>query len=215
MVLTSFFSFIIHIDAHLNSLIISMGHWIYILLFGIIFLETGIVVTPFLPGDSLLFSAGAFAAIGSLNIYVLLIILFLAAVIGDSLNYYIGGHFGPRFFRKETGLVFNKKYMESTEKFYHKHGGKAIILARFIPIIRTFAPFVAGIGKMNYKRFLTYNILGAFLWVGVLTMGGYLFGNIPFIKNNFSLFIIAIIIISIMPIIYEGIVHIIRRIKNN
>ena len=201
----------LYLDKNLLALSSTYGYLIYILLFIIIFAETGFVITPFLPGDSLLFAVGALAALGSLNLIVLLIIITLAAILGDTINYAIGHFFGPKIFRKEEGLFFNKKYLLKTERFYEKNGPKTIILARFIPIIRTFAPFVAGIGNMKYSKFLTYNIIGGVAWVFIFVIAGYLFGNIPIVKENFGLVILAIIIISIIPIIIE----LIRRDKNN
>jgi membrane-associated protein len=199
----NFIDFFLHLDQYLGTIIQNYGIFTYAIVFIIIFCETGLVVTPFFPGDSLLFAAGAFAAIGSLNVYWLFILLSLAAIIGDTINYWIGRFIGPKIFQKETGLFLNKKYLERTHQFYEKHGGKTIIIARFIPIIRTFAPFVAGIGQMSYWRFISYNIVGGITWPALFIFGGYYFGNIPFIKNNFSLVIIAIIIISILPAVIE------------
>src|SRR3989338_2713317 len=193
----------LHLDESLLAITSAYGYLIYILIFIIIFAETGLVIMPFLPGDSLLFAAGALASLGSLNLTALLVIITIAAILGDTINYTIGHFFGPKIFRKETGLFFNKKYLLKTEKFYEKNGPKTIILARFIPIIRTFAPFVAGIGNMNYPKFLTYNIIGGIAWVFIFIIAGYLFGNIPAVKENFSFVILAIIIISIIPIILE------------
>jgi membrane-associated protein len=194
--------FILHLDVHLNGLIQNFGIWTYFILFLIIFLETGVVITPFLPGDSLLFAAGSFAALGSLNVFVLFIILTFAAILGDTINYWIGHYIGPKAFSGNIRFL-KKEYMDRTHGFYEKHGGKTIILARFIPIIRTFAPFVAGIGAMNYSRFLVYNVVGAVLWVALFTFGGYFFGNLPIIKENFTLAILAIIIISVLPGVVE------------
>jgi membrane-associated protein len=193
----------LHIDIHLNAIIQSCGNWTYLLLFIIIFAETGLVVTPFLPGDSLLFATGALAAIGSFNIFWLFIILLSAAIIGDSVNYAIGKIFGERLFQKENSRIFKKKYLTRTHKFYEKYGGKTIILARFIPIVRTFAPFVAGVGKMSYLYFFIYNITGAILWVSVFVLGGFYFGNVPIVKHNFSIVIFAIIILSVLPAVIE------------
>jgi len=201
----------LHLDESLLAITSAYGYLIYILIFIIIFAETGLVIMPFLPGDSLLFAAGALASLGSLNLTALLVIITIAAILGDTINYTIGHFFGPKIFRKETGLFFNKKYLLKTEKFYEKNGPKTIILARFIPIIRTFAPFVAGIGNMNYPKFLTYNIIGGIAWVFIFIIAGYLFGNIPAVKENFSFVILAIIIISIIPIILE----LIRRKEDN
>ena len=195
----NFIDIIIHLDKYLNLLIQNYGVLTYLILFLIIFCETGLVVTPFLPGDSLLFAAGAFAAIGALDVLWLLGLLTVAAITGDTLNYWIGGFVGPKVFHKENVRFLNKKHLEHTHQFYDKYGGKTIIIARFIPIIRTFAPFVAGIGKMAYSRFVAYNILGGILWVVAFVISGYYFGNIPAVKQNFTVVIFAIIIISIMP----------------
>jgi membrane-associated protein len=194
--------FILHLDVHLNSIIQNFGIWTYLILFLIIFLETGIVITPFLPGDSLLFAAGSFAALGSLNVWVLFITLTLAAILGDTLNYWIGHYIGPRAFSGNIRFL-KKEYLDRTHEFYEKHGGKTIILARFIPIIRTFAPFVAGIGAMEYPRFFFFNVTGAILWVGLFTFGGYFFGNLPFVQDNFTIVILAIIVISVLPGVFE------------
>jgi membrane-associated protein len=194
--------FILHLDVHLNSIIKNFGIWTYLILFLIIFLETGVVVTPFLPGDSLLFAAGSFAALGSLNVFALFILLTLAAILGDTLNYWIGHFIGPRAFSGNIRFL-KKEYMDRTHGFYEKHGGKTIILARFIPIIRTFAPFVAGIGAMDYPRFFFYNVIGAVLWVSIFTFGGYFFGNLPFVRDNFTIVILVIILISVLPGVFE------------
>jgi len=199
--------FALHLDKHLGAIIQSYGVWTYALLFLIIFCETGLVITPFLPGDSMIFAAGAFAAIGSLNVYWLFILLSAAAIIGDTVNYWVGHFVGPKIFQKETGLFLNKKYLEQTRQFYEKHGGKTIIIARFIPVIRTFAPFVAGIGQMSYWRFISYNVFGGIFWVGLFTFGGYFFGTLPVVKNNFTLVIAAIIVISFLPMIIELLRH--------
>jgi membrane-associated protein len=193
----------LHLDKHLGEIIQNYGIWTYTILFLIIFCETGLVVTPFLPGDSLLFAAGTFAARGDLNVLILFVILCIAAIIGDTVNYWIGHYIGPKVFHKENVRFLNKKHLERTHEFYEKYGGKTIIIARFIPIIRTFAPFVAGIGSMSYWQFITYNIAGGILWVGVCVFGGYFFGNLEIVKRNFSLVIIAIIFISLLPIIFE------------
>ncbi|HZS43654.1 MAG TPA: DedA family protein [Blastocatellia bacterium] len=193
----------LHLDKHLNVAIQDYGVWTYLILFLIIFCETGLVVTPFLPGDSLLFAAGALSAsVGAaLDVKLVYVILTAAAIIGDSTNYWIGRFVGPKVFQKENVRFLNKKYLDRTHQFYEKHGRKTIIIARFIPIIRTFAPFVAGIGQMSYARFITYSIGGSIAWMAVFIFGGYFFGNIPVVKNNFSIVIIAIIIISIIPAI--------------
>jgi len=190
----------LNLDKHLATVIQTFGIWTYLLFFLVIFLETGVVITPFLPGDSLLFAAGAItaAANDTLNIFILWFIVFIAAFLGDTTNYWIGRYIGPRSFSINSRL-FKKEYLERTQAFYNKHGGKTILLARFIPIIRTFAPFVAGIGSMRYSYFITYNIVGGFIWTALFTFTGYFFGNIPFIRDNFSIVIIAIILISIMP----------------
>ena len=194
--------FVLHIDHYLDVIIRSVGVGTYAVLFGIIFIETGLVVTPFLPGDSLLFAAGAFSAKGSLQILPLWLLLMAAAVIGDSVNYWIGNKVGSRVFEQESRWV-KREYLERTQKFYEKHGGKTILLARFVPIVRTFAPFVAGIGKMRYGYFLTYNIVGGTLWVSLFLWGGFFFGGLPFVEKNFSLVIIAIVLISVLPAVWE------------
>ena len=199
--------FILHLDTHLNALIQVYGFWTHLILFVVIFCETGLVVTPFLPGDSLLFAAGTFAASGSLKIGWLFLILAAAAVLGDTANYWIGKIIGPKVFQKENSRIFKKEYIDRTHRFYERYGAETIILARFVPIIRTFAPFVAGIGKMTYVRFLSYNVVGGVLWVALFTFGGYFFGNIPFVRKNFSLVIIAIILISLVPMAYELLKH--------
>ena len=199
--------FILHVDAHLLEFITDYGVWIYAILFLIIFVETGLVVMPFLPGDSLLFAAGALAAsTGAMNPYILVILLFIAAVLGDTLNYHIGKFIGPRVFEIESRFI-NKKHLIYTQKFFEKHGGKTIIFARFVPFARTFAPFVAGAGHMNYKYFLSFNIIGAICWVGSFVILGYLFGNMPIVKDNFTHLIFGIIIISVLP----GIIGFIRQ----
>ncbi len=200
-------SFIIHIDKHLNTIIQSLGLWSYLLLFAVVFAETGLVVTPFLPGASLRFAAGALAGIGSFNILWLGGVLFAAAVIGDSVNYAVGKLLGDRVFQKSNSRIFKKEYLQKTHNFYEKYGGKTIIFARFVPIVRTFAPFVAGVGKMSYGYFFAYNVIGAFLWVGLFVLGGFFFGNMPIIKENFTLVIFVIIFISILPPIIEYIRH--------
>ena len=196
------FEFILHIDRYLAEIIANYGRLTYFILFTIVFLETGIVVTPFLPGDSLLFAAGAIAATGALNVVLLFLLLLVAAIIGDSVNYWIGNRIGPRVFQEDSRLI-KKEYLIRTQEFYEQHGGKTIFLARFIPIIRTFAPFVAGVGSMSYNRFIFYNIVGALVWTSVFIFAGYFFGNIPFVKNNFGLVVIVIIAISVMPVGFE------------
>ncbi len=199
--ITNLLDFFIHLDRYLNIIIQNYGLWTYSILFLVIFAETGFVVTPFLPGDSLLFAVGALAASGSLNVNWLFIFLGAAAVLGNIINYQIGRFIGPKIFLKENIRFLNKEYLEKTHRFYEKHGGKVIIISRFVPILRTFAPFVAGIGKMAYQRFLIYNLIGGVSWVGVFIFGGYYFGNIPLVKQNFALVILAIILISILPTI--------------
>jgi membrane-associated protein len=200
-------NFILHIDRHLNDLIQAYGLWTYLILFGVIFLETGFVVTPFLPGDSLLFAAGTFAAVKSLNLPWLIVVLSGAAVLGDTANYWIGHFVGPRVFSREKTRLFKKEYLERTHRFYEKYGAETIIIARFVPIIRTFAPFVAGIGRMSYWKFISYNVIGGVGWVTLITLGGYLFGNIPLVRRNFGLVIIAIIIVSTIPAAVEYLRH--------
>ena len=192
------FDFILHIDIHLGTLISQYGILTYAILFAIIFIETGLVFFPFLPGDSLLFAAGAFSALGSLNIFVLIPLMMAAAILGDTANYWIGHFFGEKLIANPK-VPIKKEHIEETQKFFNKHGGKTIILARFVPIVRTFAPFVAGIGKMHYGQFLSYNVIGGVSWVLLGTTLGYFFGNIPFVKENFSLIILAIVFISIIP----------------
>lgn len=201
-----FIDFVLHIDVHLNELILTYGAWTYAILFLIIFSETGFVITPFLPGDSLLFAAGAFAAAGSLSSPWLIVVLSVAAIVGNIVNYWIGYLVGPGVFQKRIRFL-NKEYLERTHKFYEKHGGKTIVIARFIPIIRTFAPFVAGIGYMTYGRFMFYNVVAGIAWVAFFVLGGYYFGNIPFVKNNFGLVVVAIIIISTLPAVVEFLRH--------
>jgi membrane-associated protein len=195
--------FFLHIDKYLNIIIQDFGVWSYAILFAIIFAETGLVITPFLPGDSLLFAAGTLAAIGSFNVFWLFLVLVLAAVIGDSVNYACGKIIGVKAFEKKNSRIFKKEYLERTHKFYEKYGGKTIVIARFMPIVRTFAPFVAGVAKMNYYYFIFYNIAGALLWVSIFVFGGYWFGNMPVFKSNFSLAIMVIIILSILPAAFE------------
>ncbi|MDW8268317.1 MAG: DedA family protein [Anaerolineae bacterium] len=196
--MTELISFILHVDEHLKDIIATYGTWTYLILFVIIFLETGVVVTPFLPGDSLLFAAGTFAGLGALNVVWLIVLLAGAAILGDTVNYWIGHFIGPRAFSGNIRFL-KKEYLDRTHAFYEKHGGKTIILARFIPIIRTFAPFVAGIGAMTYPKFVLYNVVGGIVWVTLFTMGGYFFGTLPVVQRHFELVVIAIIAISVMP----------------
>lgn len=200
--LSSFVDFVLHVDKYLNTIIQQYGTWTYIVLFLIIFCETGLVFTPFFPGDSLLFAAGAFAALGSLDVWILFATLTIAAVLGDTANYWIGHYFGKKMFKKHARIL-KIEYLERAEQFYEKHGGKTILLARFVPIVRTFAPFVAGIGRMNYFRFLGYNVLGGITWVALFVFLGYFFGSISFVQENFTLFIFAIIAVSFVPVVLE------------
>lgn len=195
--------FILHIDRHLAELVIAYGPWIYLILFLIVFCETGLVVTPFLPGDSLLFVAGTLAALGSMNIHLLVALLIVAAILGDACNYQIGRHAGARLFANPDSRIFRREYLTRTEAFYARHGGKTIVLARFVPIVRTFAPFVAGMGQMAYLQFARFNLLGALLWVASFSYAGYLFGNLPAVKSNLSLLILGIIVVSILPGVIE------------
>jgi len=198
-----FIDLILHLDRHLTELVADYGPWVYGILFLIIFCETGLVVTPFLPGDSLLFVAGMLAGAGLLDPALLVLLLSTAAILGDSVNYAIGRRFGSAVFRSERARLFKPAHLKRTQQFYERHGGKTIVLARFIPIVRTFAPFVAGIGKMAYPRFLAYNVGGGLFWVGGFVLGGYLFGDLPLVKENLGLVIVAIIIVSIMPGVIE------------
>lgn len=197
-------SFILHVDQHLLELFRDHGTWIYAILFLIVFCETGLVVTPFLPGDSLLFAAGALAAAGGLDVHLMAALLFVAAVLGDSVNYSIGRRVGLRLFRNPHSRVFRRDYLERTERFYVKHGPKTIVIARFMPIVRTFAPFVAGVGSMPYRVFLLWNVAGAFLWVGSFIYAGYIFGDLPVVRENFTLLILGIIVVSVMPVVIEA-----------
>ena len=193
----------LHLDEHLGAIIQQFGSWTYVILFGIIFSETGLVVAPFLPGDSLLFVAGTLAGAGHMNIWVVYFSLLAAAILGDTVNYWIGHMIGPKVFAKENSKIFKKEYLEKTREFYDKHGGKTIILARFFPIIRTFAPFVAGVGKMHYETFILYNLVGGFLWVSLFTFAGYFFGGMEFIQHNFHYAVVGIIFVSLIPMVIE------------
>ena len=201
--LASLIDFVLHIDQHLIELTQTYGLWIYAILFLIVFCETGLVVTPFLPGDSLLFAAGAVAALGGMNVHMAAALLLAAAVIGDAANFAIGKYFGEKLFAKPDSRVFKREHLDKTHAFYEKYGGKTIILARFVPIVRTFAPFVAGMGDMHYGRFIRYNVIGALMWVGLLTYAGYFFGELPVVKNNFGLVVIGIIAVSVLPMAVE------------
>ena len=198
---------VLHLDRHLHTVIQDYGVWTYLILFLIVFCETGLVVTPFLPGDSLLFAAGTFAAAGALDVRLVGLLLVVAAVVGDAVNYAVGAAVGPRVFRRENVRFLNRRHLERTHDFYERYGPVTIVVARFVPIVRTFAPFVAGIGRMTYVRFAAYNVTGALLWVGLLVGAGYLFGNIPVVRRNFSLVILAIIVVSVLP----GVVELVRQ----
>ena len=202
-----FIDFFLHLDRHLAEIIAQYGVHTYTLLFVIVFCETGLVVTPILPGDSLLFAAGAFAALGSLDVWVLFGLLTVAAILGDSLNYSIGRYVGPKVFHYPKSRFFNPEHLQKTHAFYEKYGGKTIILARFVPIVRTFAPFVAGVGSMTYGRFMSYNVIGAVAWVLLCTFAGYFFGNLPFVKKHFELVLLGIIGISLLPAVIEYLRH--------
>lgn len=202
--LTTILDYFLHIDTHLNSLIATYDGWTYLILFTIIFVETGLVIMPFLPGDSLLFAAGSLAALGSLHLGWLIILLIVAAVLGDTVNYWIGNRVGMRAFSGRIRWL-NQAHLKRTEAFFDKYGGRAIVLARFIPIVRTFAPFVAGVGTMEYSSFLLYNVVGAVSWVVFFVIGGYLFGGLPIVQENFHLIVPAIILLSLVPIIFEAV----------
>ena len=205
--LALFIDLVVHLDDHLQALVAAYGAWIYLILFLIIFCETGLVVTPFLPGDSLLFVAGAIAAAGGMNIHLLVVLLIIAAILGDAVNYSVGHYIGPRVLKDRDSRWLNPKHLDRAHAFYEHHGGKTIIIARFVPIVRTYAPFVAGAASMPYPRFALYNITGAIVWVVSLGYAGYFFGNIPLIKDNLTLVIIAIIILSILPGVFEYLHH--------
>ena len=202
--LRKFIDLVLHLDKHLDQIVAQFGPWIYVILFLIVFCETGLVVTPFLPGDSLLFTVGAIAARpeAGLSLPLVLLLLTVAAILGDSVNYWVGHYLGPKVFKGETRFL-NRKYLERTHEFYERYGGKTIIIARFVPIVRTFAPFVAGVGHMTYSKFMSYNVLGALLWIFLLTLAGFFFGNLKIVKENFSLVILMIIFLSILPGIIE------------
>mgnify|MGYP000666377133 FL=1 len=203
----------LNLDDHLHELILQYGGYTYGILFSVIFAETGFVFTPFLPGDSLLFAAGTFAAKGSFNPHLLFVLLTAAAILGDTVNYWIGHYIGLKIFDRFPRIL-KREYLDRTHQFYEKHGGKTIILARFVPIVRTFAPFVAGVGSMTYPKFISYNVIGGIVWVGLFVYGGYFFGNLEFVKNNFSVVIISIILISMLPGLTEYLRHK-RNSKNN
>ena len=196
---------VLHLDKHLSTLSTSLGSWLYVILFAVVFCETGLIVTPFLPGDSLLFAVGALVALpeAGLSLPLIFVLLTVAAILGDAVNYRVGRMIGPKIFRSEKSLLLNKNYLLKAQRFYEKHGGKAIFLARFVPIVRTFAPFVAGAGKMNYFRFWLFNVSGAIIWVGMFLVGGYLFGNLAIVKRYFSLVMLGIIVVSVLPIAFE------------
>ena len=200
-------NFILHIGDHLQELVNNYGNWIYAILFAIVFCETGLVVLPFLPGDSMLFAAGTIAAVGDMNIFVLIGLLIVAAVLGDFVNFEIGKHFGQKLFSNPNSKIFKQKKKQKTHDYYERYGGRTIIIARFIPIVRTFAPFVGGMGNMNYAQFARYNIVGAVLWVVSFTTLGYFFGQLPFVKEHFSWIMIAIIVFSVVPMVIEIIRH--------
>lgn len=210
--LDTLLEFIFHLDRHIDAVIVQYGTFAYALLFAVIFAETGLVLTPFLPGDSLLFTVGALAARGSLNVAGLILVLAAAAIAGDTVNYWIGAAVGPRVFRAGRSRWLNPRHLDRTHQFYEKYGSMTIILARFVPIVRTFAPFVAGIGRMTYWRFLTYNIVGGIVWVVLFVLGGYFFGNLPVVRDNFTIVILAIIIISLVPPVIEFVRH--RRLSD-
>lgn len=202
-IIQSFVDFVLHLDVHLKELVSQYGILTYAILFGIVFAETGFVITPFLPGDSLLFAAGAISALGSLNIVGVTLLLIIAAVIGDTANYWIGHFFGQKIVDNPKITIINQEHIDKTEQFYKKYGGKTIILARFVPIVRTFAPFVAGVGTMEYGKFIIYNVIGGVVWVTLFTLAGYFFGNLEFIQKNFHYAIFAIIFLSLVPMVYE------------
>ena len=212
-ILLSGWDLLVHLDRHLAALLEQYGAWLYLLLFMIIFCETGLVVTPFLPGDSLLFIAGALAAGGGIDVHLLALLLVVAAVLGNSVNYSIGRFIGPKVFQWEDSRFFNRKALDHAHAFYEKHGGKTIVITRFVPILRTFAPFVAGIARMNYLSFTAYNVAGALAWVLSLLYAGYWFGNVPFVKQNLTWVILGIIVLSLVPLAFEYFRHRLRRAK--
>jgi membrane-associated protein len=199
--------FVLHIDHHLAQLIAQYGTATYLILFAIIFLETGFVVTPILPGDSLLFAAGAFAAQGSFDVVLLWLMLWFAAVAGDNVNYWVGRFLGPKVFHYEDSRFFRKAHLEKTHAYFEKYGGKTLVIARFMPFVRTFAPFVAGVGRMTYMKFLAFSVFGGFLWISIFTFAGYYFGNLPAVKTNFKLVIVGVIAVSLLPMLYEFVKH--------
>ncbi|HPJ17467.1 MAG TPA: DedA family protein [Candidatus Woesebacteria bacterium] len=213
-IIKNIIDFILHVDKYLAQIVANFGAWTYAILFGVIFIETGLVVMPFLPGDSLLFAAGAFSAMGAFNLWLLYGLMILAAFLGDTANYWIGHAIGskafdPNFqfsifnFKIRISKILKPEYLEKAQSFYEKHGGKAIVLARFVPIVRTFAPFVAGVSKMTYGHFLSYNLMGGILWVSITVFSGFFFGNIPMVKENFEIVIVAIVLISVLPMVFE------------
>lgn len=202
-IIHQFIDLFLHLDKHLDQIFREYGTLTYIILGLVVFCETGLVVTPFLPGDSLLFAAGALSAGGALNVHVLAIVLLAAAIFGDAVNYHIGKFIGTGVFEKKNSKIFKQEYLKRTQDFYDRYGGKTIIIARFVPIVRTFAPFLAGVGQMSYSKFFSYNIVGAVLWVGIITYAGFFFGELEFVKKNFSMVVLAIIIISILPAVFE------------
>lgn len=201
--LTTFVDLFLHLDKHLAELVAQSGSWTYVVLFLIIFCETGLVVLPILPGDSLLFAAGAICALGSLDIVLMIVLLCIAAILGDTVNYHVGKYIGPKVFQKTDSKIFKPEYLRKTQSYFDRYGGKTIVIARFVPIVRTFAPFLAGVGTMSYGKFLSYNIFGAIFWIVSMTMAGYFFGGLEFVKRNFSLVVLAIVFISILPGIIE------------
>lgn len=214
-VTSALIDFILHIDQHLQFIVAQYGIWIYAILFLLIFCETGLVVTPFLPGDSLLFAAGSIAAVGEMNVHLMVALLLIAAIVGDAVNFALGKYFGQRLFANPQSKIFKQIYLQKTQEFYQKHGGKTIIIARFMPIVRTFAPFVAGMGHMHYGHFIRYNCIGAVIWVVLFSYAGYFFGNLPLIKQNLSLALIIIIAISLLPAVIEILRHKLSAHKNN